>query len=719
MTLRRLFTPTRLVATAILGATAIACIWMSNTPRFIANDIHLASFTTAADEPAHVVSPELIRILAEPDNVRRQHLLATWVHGTRLEHISRDLRGLPEDRRQEVRDMALLKLREENPHLSDTHRLIQYYPELFAADLSPRPPASLRDTFLAEAKTDPERSFRRAISTPMDADEREEVLTQILELVSRDNPRRALALLATTRGVNQIAAINRIARDWARIDPPTALAWAMEHGRNPHPLFVVLEEWSLRDPAAALEAATMLPPSEHTSTYMKSLLVTWIKASPAESAGWISALSDPDPTLISAAVEALAKTHPSIVQPLLDKPMSAPLRNDLTRTLARAWSATDPAAAARWVHTLPKDRIYPDIVATVVDSLAGSDIPAAMALYRSIPEGVDSLVAMTALFSRMPRQQGIEWLLNEPSPMAMFVLNEPEFSTPDRLAAALATIPPGPRLERGYEIASRRVIEKNTADALAWMRALPNDKIRALALEEVGYDWARRAPEDAAAYARELGPDSPGQSFSALIPGISIALMHRDPAAAVDWLLSLPPNPIAREKIATTFASLTKANSAEALRRIQSLPVGETRNAALTGFFSHQASNAPDSAAQSLLSVATPSEQLTLVATVVASWAGNAPADAEAWIRTLAPGPLRDAALTQGAEALTRNDPASLPARVSLASTDNARYEIARASLLAIQYTDDAAARAALAQLPLSPAIKDRLKEQLDIHAGL
>ncbi len=707
------------LATVVIGAVALTVYWVAarrsaKTSVAISATINQLGRTSLAH-----LSPELARIFAEPNDVLREHLLANWVAARTLEQINTELVGLSEEQRLPIAALATLKIRDmaqDSLSYQDRRHLLGQHAALYRDNPSALIASSSFDSLLEQADHDPLGTFRKIAKIRMASADREKVQERIIDSLSQKDPQQALALLEQMRGLPRRSALGTIVENWTRLDPAAALAWARQQPASSNTLYVVLRGWSWRDPSAALEAAAALPPDQAAQVDIKELLKTWMEESPSESVAWLKTIPNPDPQLIAAAVEALGKSNPQVVQPLLAHPLSASLRSKLTRSLASDWAETDPVAAARWVQTLPKDHAYHRAMESVFGQLIKKDLSAALALYRSLPEGSALSGIAYSIAPELPAHEALAWLLSQPASERVDsalgqTLYRPEFSNAAQLQAALAKIPPGPALNLASSIATRRQLFENPAGLTDWLRALPNNDARVNALKTIGNDWAEKSLADAKAYAFELGS---GPAFDALLPGIQSGMAATNPAVVTDWLLSLPASEAARQRVDDAFRELAKKTPSAAIDKIRALPIGETRSAALEGLISGLST---EQATQILFTIGTPAEQLAHINTLAnRSWF-NTPAEASAWLQTLPVGPLRDAALSSKASQLATQDPAAPLSLLPLATADEARYSLARASLLALQYKDEQAARTALARLTLPPETLARLKQTLDDHA--
>lgn len=674
----------------------------------------------AAASTASVLPSRLANIFEEPDEIRRLHLLTVWVDEHTLDEIATAMVSAPPDVRKAVNELALLKLRDQTDLLPESERpgaWVRYWVN-FSGTRPPFPP-SPRETLLAQADTDPAGAFQRASTLRMSGKDRQQLLQEIIAHIAKKDPRQALALLSATHAVNQTSARNDIAEKWAVIDPHAAFDWARNQPNPKDLLSSVMSAWGKVDPESALEAVLSMPPGRISDYTTRNLLSKWMTTSPQESAKWIQRLPNPDSTLLRAAFETLSRTHPEAVASLLQKPMSAGTRREGMKDLIANWAKNDPASAMRWLQTQPKDSAYFAAAGSLAGKLASKDPASALAFYRTLPDDAPQNEVIRTLADNLPKAQAIDWLLTLPasadtSRALQAALDRMGYAEPAQFLALLNRVPPGPQQDPIYIAATRKQLDRDPAATATWIKALPTDATREAVLRGIAPDWAKSAPEDAAAYARGLVP---GKALDALIPWVRYELGQRDPAAAADWMLTLPDGRKARTQTANAFAALGEVSPTAALDRLRALPAGNTRTAAFGGLIDGLARTRPEEAARILVTVGSPTEQLTHVGSLAADWGKAAPAAASKWVQTLPPGEMRDQGLARIADPLASSDPAAALALLPLASADKARYELASASLLALQTRDEQSARVALGKLNLPPADMDRLKAQLDSRA--
>lgn len=708
--------PRQLLFPAILAA-AIGALWLSvhlnQTRHSAAPENLVATDATVADS--------ITDILAERDDVRRLRLLAAWVDAHTLEEIGSALARVHEDDRRVVQELVALKLRDLAATLSREELINQEWLYISGLSGNSSAPPSPVESLLALAATDPAAAFNKARDTRMIPEDRERVMCESLGRLAARNPRQALALLSETRSVNQRKARRLIAENWAAADPRAALDWALTQGASPAQRLTddVLILWSKKDPAAAVEAAAALPVGIVNDSVTTELLNRWFGSSPGESLEWINAQPNPGPLILKAAVAALANTHPAEAAALLGKPMPARALFDCTRTLVAMWAISDPIAASRWLQSRPMDRTNLAAATTLVGPLAKKDPATAFAFYRTLPTDANLGEITRNLADGLSGQAAFDWLVTLPPSSATTAAladaaRRMNFVEPAEYLSLLGRAAPGPQQDAIYIAATRRQLESNPAGTAEWLRNLPNPATRDSVLSAIVADWTYKSPSTAAAYAQTLPA---GPVLDEFTVRLVLTWHSRDPAAAADWTLTLPDSRGAREGIQRAFSSLAQQLPQDALQRLDQIPPGTARTAALSGLIGGLSSTRPDEAARIIATLDSSAEQAASAGTLAYRWGGSEPAAASAWVKNLPAGEVRDQGLANLSGALARNDPEAPLALLPLANSDEARYRIARSSLLALQERDERSARSALARLTLAPATLARLKETLDDHA--
>ena len=703
---------TLLVAAALLLALGIVGI---RTYRPASGSAPAASVQTETHPHTRII-PELAAIFAEPDRVRRLHLLAGWVEVHGFEEINAQVALLRPPERDEFLELAQLKIRDAHPDASEWV-LLDETRQLFAATQPPRPP-TLRDQLLAEAATDPAAALRRALSPSTPLRMREDIAELILEEAAHKDLREAMDLTNMLPRYGRVQHQRSVLKMWTSSAPAEALAWALQD-TSPAPLnFVglVMSYWSNQDPEAALEASFELPPEKLHPAYADSLLTRWLHASPTESVAWLRKQPSLSPDMLSAAFNALSGAEPAFVATLLDHPMTERDLRSRTRDLVESWSAKDPQAATRWLQTRPRDETFFQAARALAKTLAARDPDAAFAFFSTLPADADLGEISAALATNLPNPaRAVEWLLARPDSrdyrqaLETLLARLGAVGGSAQILGYAQRIPPGAARSPVYAAAIHLELEKNPASATALLRGISDPAARDATLALVANQWARASRADALAFAQELAPGPGRDAFAAkLIDGWP----RDDSASAFNWALALP----ASEKLGRALADLAESQPSTAVDFVGNAPAGPLRDAALTGLVYGTLKESPARAAELLFAFGASEMQPNLAKGLADRWAAWQPREATAWAQGLPAGAIRDRALSGVVGHLAKKDPPATLALLPLAQDPESRYLIARQALLGQQHTDETGARRTLANLQLPAADIARLRDDLDSH---
>lgn len=140
-------------------------------------------------------------------------------------------------------------------------------------------------------------------ASPTQADLASVLMDQIL---TSSSPAQALSWLAELPESTQSPAGGRIARAWARSDPPAAATWFHQNfPREIEPLREVLQEWVYRDATAAADWVWRTFKGESARRLLDTVATEWVaNDGPAPLARWINA-NGPGAAL-DGAIETLA-----------------------------------------------------------------------------------------------------------------------------------------------------------------------------------------------------------------------------------------------------------------------------------------------------------------------------------------------------------------------------------------------------------------------------
>jgi hypothetical protein len=295
---------------------------------------------------------------------------------------------------------------------------------------------------------------------------------------------------ATLHGPVKEASLVALAEGWSRHSPEQAAAWFAESGSTSQGvLTAIASTWARQDSVAALEWAAALGDPALRTTSLNSVLGEMARLDPV------------------AAVQAAAP----YLQPASQAGASgeaAAADRDVARTLADVWGTSDPAAAARWIDTLPAGPAQVEAAGTLAAVWATSDIEAAVAWTTTLSDA--------ALKESMVTHLGTTWGAIEP----------------DRALAWLDTLPPDIS-SQGIAGAFNSWAATDPIGLADWISQLPASPRNDLARRSLGDVISDQDP--LAALELAAGISNPIQQKEVL--ATYYRQLHRsDTNAAIEWL---------------------------------------------------------------------------------------------------------------------------------------------------------------------------------------
>lgn len=190
------------------------------------------------------------------------------------------------------------------------------------------------------------------------------------------------------RGGASTAAL--IATEWARQDSAGALSWASTlEGRDQRDATrSVFSQMAKDDPAEAAGMLSSLTDPEAKSDAQRSVAREWGKKDWGEAQAWISGLpADEQAGATAQALRGLADSDPAAAASHLGSIPEGGERNNAMESIAREWGKEDPAAAAAWVMESGTQEAQQESIGRVVSSWVQQDAASALSFVNEQPEG--------------------------------------------------------------------------------------------------------------------------------------------------------------------------------------------------------------------------------------------------------------------------------------------------------------------------------------------
>ena len=143
-----------------------------------------------------------------------------------------------------------------------------------------------------------------------------------------------------------------------------------------------------------------------------------------------------------------------------------------------------------------------------------------------------------------------------------------------------------------HNVARKVTQTMNLEDAGAWADGLTNKNMRKSAMDSIVPRFAYSDPESASKWAASLQSDM----ASTAIQKVGEAWSHRDPAASVQWLESLPESKGANSGIENALSNWARRDPKSASDHLVGMPNSMQKDRAIKGFASRVAYEDPQSA---------------------------------------------------------------------------------------------------------------------------
>jgi len=204
-----------------------------------------------------------------------------------------------------------------------------------------------------------------------------------------ENPSQfAMMGMGGGRGMGGQGATAIIAKEWARLDPDAALAWANSLGQGKgEALSSVVGEVAKSDPKKAAELAANMDPALRGDAY-NSIARQWGASNFDDAELWARGLpADQQARVFSELIQGLATTNPELAAEKIKTLEPGRETDTAIGTTAGKWAQEDPAAAFDWLAAQTSQRAQRQAMNQVIPSLVVKDPAAALASINKLAAG--------------------------------------------------------------------------------------------------------------------------------------------------------------------------------------------------------------------------------------------------------------------------------------------------------------------------------------------
>jgi hypothetical protein len=420
--------------------------------------------------------------------------------------------------------------------------------ELVSASLHGRAREEFRaDSLLRIMQTAPRAAFEEAMALS-DPDKRQSLAMTIAAHWAGESAREAMAA-AERVGDPELSALlqNTVLRSWGDADSLADYLATLDDGALHTALAAgALARLVQASPQRAAELAARLPPSEQRRSVLWTVATGYAQKDPDGALAWARNLDAPDPGLLAAVVQSVAHKDPLRAFDLagsLDEPARSQgylaamnsqgiderqfatlatrvfaLQDGQTKTamlvsLAGSWAARPGNAerALEWM-VAAGDALPPEAFARVGQMLARTDPNAAAAYVERVPRNArnDWVAAVTAAYTSTDPQRGLAFL--------------------ERFRG-------DPAFDGAAVIVAQQLAASDPPAAARLLGSVRNRGPMGFGPEvTIAGQWSQRDPVAAANWALDLPP----QARNVALSMATSAWAQRDPAAVERWALALP-----------------------------------------------------------------------------------------------------------------------------------------------------------------------------------
>ncbi|WP_353567914.1 hypothetical protein [Haloferula sargassicola] len=190
------------------------------------------------------------------------------------------------------------------------------------------------------------------------------------------------------RGPGGEGGADLVAREWAKLDPDAAMAWAnsLEGDDKGSAMISIVGEVAATDPAKAATMAATLTGDDQMRAYGE-IAQKWAAEDFSAAESWIQTLSgEAKDRAMSEAVQVLARTDPDAAAAKLASISEGGARDRAVAILAGEMAQEDPAAAASWLGN-QQTGDYGDAMRRIMTNWTAQDSAGALSFIEAQPVG--------------------------------------------------------------------------------------------------------------------------------------------------------------------------------------------------------------------------------------------------------------------------------------------------------------------------------------------
>lgn len=445
---------------------------------------------------------------------------------------------------------------------------------------------------------------RHLLSGIKDPQSKQSALYAFLNEAASEDPEEAFRVLASESARLQgYGYYHNLFQKWAKDDPDAAIAKldsVKGTSNRQQALQGITMALVTSDPKRALDMLDGMPPGQNRSSMLASIASAWLSRDSDAAIAWIDSLPAADKFMaVQNGCWQLAQENPAKAAAFLS---TLPVNNQTSHQfsqLASQWAQQDPEAARKWVESLPAGQTRQQAMGGIIGALAQTD-----------PAKAAAMIGGTVVNHQDSYQVGMvvgEWIKTDQT-AALAWLDSLDLRGDARQnvqsqfmhywvgedAAAASRYALGIQDEKSRQHAITTLVGawggNDPVAAHEWIMKSLDGQTKDRSLNALIQTLSHQDPATALRYYQEatanLPPDAIDKTFGATASQIASNWVQHDPAAARQWVLTLPEGETRSNSIRSMVDNLGDYDIKGAAEFVNALAAGKERDQAVASLVS-------------------------------------------------------------------------------------------------------------------------------------
>jgi hypothetical protein len=323
-------------------------------------------------------------------------------------------------------------------------------------------------------------------------------------------------VLALPQGNLRYVQMQQMASAMAQTDPKGALAAVDQLPEKDRSAVTcdILEAWTQKDSAAAIDAARALPEGELRNSAVGRVAQSLV----VSDANLAFALVDEIPngefheSILSSIASYFADRDPAGAAERYSERASSNERKEVMTQILAKWARSNPDAALEWTAARPDASEFRDVIQYLARESTGNEPEKAISRLEHFPIDVQrvAVAGIAQGWSFSDPEAAANWaceLRDEKSKSNAIGALAGEWGNREPAAAArwLESFPVGPDRDVAVENFSQRTVYRDPKGAVAWAMTIQDSSKQAKAMREVFSTWLNRDPSAARNWLQSAG----------------------------------------------------------------------------------------------------------------------------------------------------------------------------------------------------------------------